>query len=200
MKKKKVIRRTRKAKINGILRNRINGLNGKKHSRTQEIKSKARRNLNKKVDGKRKNYVIDTSAIINRFLPRLFEKGLKGKLIIPNSVMAELENLANKGNEAGFTGLDQVANLHSLKKRYKFTLEFKGQRPEMKHIRFAKSGEIDALIRDMAFREKATLVTSDLVQAKSAQAYGLNVIFIKPKTVPEKKKRWFSFFKKKSRH
>jgi predicted PilT family ATPase len=196
-KKKSTKRKTiRKTKINGILRN---GLNGKKKSRTQEIKSKARRNLNRKVDGKRKNYVIDTSAVINKFLPRLFEKGLKGKLIIPNSVMAELENLANKGNEAGFIGLDQVANLHNLKKRYKFTLEFRGPRPEMKHIRFAKSGEIDALIRDMAFKDNATLVTADLVQAKSAQAYGLKVIFIKPRAVPEKKKSWLSFLRKKSR-
>ena len=172
----------------------------KKHSETQRIKRKARRNLNRKIDGKKKNYVMDTSAIINRFIPRLLEKGLRGRLIIPNSVMAELENLANKGNEAGFTGLDQVANLHKLKKRFDITIEFKGPRPEIKHIRFAKSGEIDALIRDLAFQNKARLVTADLVQAKSAQAYGIHVIFIKPKIIPEKKKRWYHhIFKKKSR-
>ncbi len=191
MAKKKTVRKTR---INGLLRN---GINGKKQSKTQEIKIKARRNLNRKVDGKKKNYVVDTSAIINKFLPRLFEKGLKGKILVHNSVMAELENLANKGNEAGFIGLDQVANLHKLKSRYKFTIEFKGQRPEMKHIRFAKSGEIDALIRDLAFKEKATLITADLVQAKSAQAYGLSVIFIKPRVVEQKKKKFFSFLSKK---
>jgi ATPase len=193
---KKKTRRTKKKRVNGFLRN---GKNGKNQSRTQEIKSKARRNLNRKVDVKRKNYVVDTSAIINKFLPRLFEKGLKGKILVHNSVMAELENLANKGNEAGFVGLDQVANLHKLKRKYRFTLEFKGPRPEMKHIRFAKSGEIDALIRDLAFKEKATLITADLVQAKSAQAYGLSVIFIKPRVVEQKKKKFFSFLRKKSR-
>lgn len=174
------------------------GFLAKKNSKTQEIKDKARRNLNNKIDGKRKNYVFDTSAVINPFLQRLFERGLKGKIIIPNSVMAELENLANKGNEAGFVGLDRVASLHKLKKKYKFDLEFQGPRPEMKHIRFAKSGEIDALIRDLAFKNKASLITADLVQAKSAQAYGINVIFIKPKIIAEKKKRWFSFLKRKS--
>ena len=174
--------------------------NGNPISRTQEIKSKARRNLNGKIDGKKKNYVVDTSAIINKFLPRLVEKGLKGKIIVANAVMAELENLANKGNEAGFVGLDQVANLHALKKKYGFTLEFQGQRPEMKHIRFAKSGEIDALIRDLAFKNKATLVTADLVQAKSAQAYGLNVIFIRPPIVVPPKKSWIPFFRKKSKN
>lgn len=178
---------------NILLRNGVR----KRQSSTQEIKIKARRNLNKKVDGKKKNYVVDTSAIINKFLPRLFERGLKGKILIHNSVMAELENLANKGNEAGFIGLDQVANLHKLKKKYSFAVEFKGSRPEMKHIRFAKSGEIDALIRDLAFKDKATLITADLVQAKSAQAYGLTVIFIKPKVVEQKKKKFFSFLRKK---
>jgi ATPase len=170
--------------------------NGKKQSKTQQIKENARRNLNGKVDKKKSNYVTDTSAIINKFLPKLFEKGLNGKIIVPNSVMAELENLANKGNEVGFIGLEEVANLHKLKKKYRLTIEFQGQRPEMKHIRFAKSGEIDALIRELAFKNKATLITADLVQAKSAQAYGLNVIFIRPPIIIPEKKPWFSFFKK----
>jgi len=184
-----------------VKKTRKNGLfhNGNSLSKTQEIKNRARRNLNGKIDSKKKNYVVDTSAIINKFLPRLIEKGLKGRIIIPNSVMAELENLANKGNEAGFVGLDQVANLHKLKRKYQFAVEFQGQRPEMKHIRFAKSGEIDALIRDIAFKNRATLVTADLVQAKSAQAYGIHVIFIRPPVIVPEKKPWFSFFNKRSR-
>lgn len=169
--------------------------NGKKQSRTQEIKSRARRNLNKKVEKQKKNYVIDTSAIVNKFVPKLLERGLRGKIIIPNAAIAELENLANKGNEAGFIGLDQVAALHKLKKKYKVSLMFAGIRPEIKHIRYAKSGEIDALIRGIAFKNKAILVTADLVQAKSAQAYGLEVIFLKPKIIKEKK-TWLSFLRR----
>jgi len=170
----------------------------KQKSRTQIIKDRARRNLNKTFEKRQKTYVTDTSAIINQFLPGLIERGLSGKLIVPNAVIAELENLANKGNEAGFIGLDQVANLHKLKKKFKIAVIFDGPRPEMKHIRFAKSGEIDALIRGLAFKHKATLITADLVQAKSAQAYGLNVLFLRPKPV-EKKKKWFSFLTRKSK-
>lgn len=162
---------------------------------TQQIKSRARRNLNGKIDEKKKTYVVDTSAIINKFIPKLLEKGLKGKIIIPHSVMAELENLANKGNEAGFVGLDEVASLHQLKKKYQISIYFEGQRPELKHIRFAKSGEIDALIREIAFKNKATLITADLVQAKSAQAYGISVLFLRPKVI-EKKRKWF-FWRKR---
>lgn len=162
-----------------------------KQTKTQQIKSRARKNLNRKFDKKKKNYVVDTSAIINKFLSRLIEKGLKGKIMIPNAVIAELENLANKGNEAGFIGLEEVANLHKLKRKYKIIVIFTGQRPDIKHIKYAKSGEIDALIRGLALKNKAILITADLVQAKSAQAYGLAVIFLKPRFV-KKKRSWFS--------
>lgn len=166
-----------------------------KITRTQRIKQRARRSLNKKFDKKQKNYVVDTSVIIQKFLPKLIEKGLSGKIIIPDAVIAELENLANKGSEVGFIGLEEIADLHHLKRRYKFSIIFIGPRPDLKQIKFAKSGEIDALIRGIAFRNKATLITADLVQAKSAQAYGLSVIFLKPRII-KKKKSLFSFFRR----
>ena len=179
-----------------IKRKKMFGKNpARKQSRTQQIKIRARKNLNRKFEKKKKNYVVDTSVIINKFLPGLIEKGLKGKLMIPNAVIAELENLANKGREAGFIGLEEVANLHNLKKKHDLIISFVGQRPDIKHIKYAKSGEIDALIRGLAFKNKATLITADLVQAKSAQAYGLSVLFLKPRFV-KKKKSWFSFLKK----
>ena len=169
----------------------------KKHQKTrsQEMKSKARRTLTRKLDTTRKNYVVDTSAIVNKFLPKLIEKGLNGRIIIPDAVIAELENLANKGNEAGFIGLDEIAALHKFKKK-KISVQFQGPRPDIKHIKYARSGEIDALIRGLAKKNKATLITADLVQAKSAQAYGIHVLFLRPKIIT-KKKSWFSFLKEK---
>ena len=166
----------------------------KKITKTQKIKNKARRSLNGKVNQQQGSYVVDTSIIINKFIPRLLRKGLKGKIIIPNAVMAELENQANRGFEAGFLGLDEIAKLHTLKHKYKIKIYFQGIRPQEMHIKYAKSGEIDALIRDIAFRMKASLITADLVQAKSAQAYGLKVIFLRPKF--KKKKRKFFLFRR----
>jgi len=168
-----------------------------KDKTTQEIKTNARRTLGSKVSKGMRNYVVDTSAIIHKFLPGLIERGIKGKIIIPNAVMAELENQANKGWEYGFVGLEEVANLHELAKKNKIKIFFDGIRPQNIHIRYAKSGEIDALIREIAVKNKATLVTSDLVQAKSAQAYKLDVIFLSPQ-IEEKKKSWFKrIFKRK---
>jgi len=161
----------------------------------QKIKSKARRSLTKReVSKKRKTYVIDTSAIINRIIPKLTKKGLKGKIIVPNVVMAEMENLANYGKKEGFDGLEQVVNLH---KRKNLSVEFKGERPTHSQKSYAKSGEIDAMIRDLAYKNKATLITTDLVQAKSAQAYGINTLFFKVRTrKPTRKKRKKGIFNK----
>ncbi|MCX6748246.1 MAG: PIN domain-containing protein [Candidatus Pacearchaeota archaeon] len=160
----------------------------RKKSNRQEIRSKARRSLNRKISFKPETYVVDTSSIINKFIPGLIKKGLKGKFIIPNAVMAELENLANKSIDSGFIGLEEIAKLHVFKQ---INIYFQGLRPNEMQIKFAKSGEIDALIRDIARENNATLITSDLVQAKSSQAYGLKVLFLKSKTKREKKGFWF---------
>jgi len=165
----------------------------KKKTRTQRIKTRARRSLRTRIQVKKKNYVVDTSAIINKFLPKLIRKGLKGKLIIPNAVMAELENLANKGREEGFIGLEEVAKLHN---RKYIKIYFYGLRPNEMQIKFAKSGEIDAIVRNIARKTKAILVTADLVQAKSAQAYNIPVLYLKPKTQEKKKKFSLLFWKK----
>jgi len=111
--------------------------------------------------------------------------------------MAELENLANKGKEEGFVGLEEVAKLHSYKEQG-IKVHFQGTRPNEMQIRYAKSGEIDALVRNIAKNNKAILITADLVQAKSAQAYGLQVIFLRPKYKPQKvkKKGFLSFLKR----
>jgi len=171
----------------------------RKITNSQRIKNKARKTLSKDFSKKKKNYVVDTSAIINKFLPGLIEQGLQGRMIIPDAVIAELENLANKGNEVGFIGLDEIAALHKFKKKNKISVQFIGPRPDIKHIKYAKSGEIDALIRNIAFKNNATLITADLIQAKSAQAYGINVLFLRPKIIIKKKRSFFSFFKRKNK-
>jgi len=164
---------------------------------TSQFKSKARRTLKSDFSKNSQTYVLDTSAVINKFIPNLIRKGLKGKLIIPNAVMAELENMANKGREEGFIGLEEVANLHKIKNHYKIQVYFYGNRPNEMQIKFAKSGEIDAVIREIARENNAVIITSDLVQAKTSQAYGISVLFLRVKAPEIKKKTFFNFWKKK---
>jgi len=167
----------------------------KKLKSSREIKKKARRNLSSSFSRQKKNYVVDTSAAINKFVSRLIKKGLQGKVIVPNAVIAELENMANKGREEGFIGLEEIAGLHRFKEKFPIQVHFQGARPNEMQIKFAKSGEIDSVIREVAISNNATLITADLVQAKTAQAYNLPVLFLRPKEVREKKR--FLFWKRK---
>jgi len=152
----------------------------KKESQSQVVKRKARRTLSSKFSKRPTVYVADTSAIIHGFLPKLLEKGLCGKIVIPNTAMSELIHLANKGKEEGFRGLEEIAKLHKIRGKYNIKVYFRGKRPSEMQIKLAKSGEVDAAIVELARELNATLVTCDLVQAKTAQAYGLNVVYLLP--------------------
>ncbi len=132
-------------------------------------------------------YVTDTSAVIEKIPSKLIKTNkLKGTLVIPNAVVAELENQANNGLEIGHIGLEELQESQELAKKKKVKIEFVGERPNESQIKFAKSGEIDALIRELAFKEKATLITADKVQASSARVYGLKVHFVEKKRLKVK--------------
>lgn len=164
------------------VKQKTNAARQKKHSGKQNIRQR-----------KWKTYIVDTSVIAQKKLVRLFKTRLSGKIVIPNAVIAELENLANKGVDAGFNGLEEIAKLHKLKPTIR--IQFLGQRPTDHQIRYAKSGEIDALIRSLAYKIRATLITSDIVQAKSALAYGIKVYFVRTKR--KKQKKWFFLFRRR---
>jgi len=65
-----------------------------------------------------------------------------------------------------------------MSKQLKFEISYKGQRPAEFEISFAKSGEIDALIRSLAYDEQGTLFTADRVQALVAESKGIDVKLI----------------------
>lgn len=133
------------------------------------------------------DYVVDTSAVIEKVVSKLIkEDKLKGTILIPNAVLAELENQANHGLEIGFVGLEELQEIQELSKKEKIKVEFIGKRPTEAQIKYAKSGEIDALIRELAFSKNATLITADKVQAASAKVYSINVHFLEKKKLKER--------------
>jgi ATPase len=122
--------------------------------------------------------IPDTSIIIEGIISKKIEKKeLKPKnIIIHEAVIAELEAQANKGRETGHLGLEEIKKLRDISTKYKFTIEFKGNRPGDFEIRRAKSGEIDSIIRELALTEQGTLMTADKVQAMVAESKGINTI------------------------
>src|SRR3989344_1303350 len=135
-----------------------------------------------------KTYVADTSVIIEGLISQYIKsKKISGKILVPKAVLAELENQANQGQEIGFLGLEELQKLQALAKEGKMELSFTGERPNLYQITNAKTGgEVDALIRDIAYNEGAVLLTADRIQSESAKAIGLEVIYVKREEQREK--------------
>ncbi len=120
--------------------------------------------------------VPDTSIMIDGELSDLIEKGEVEdvKVVIPEFVIDELENQANKGRETGYKGIEEI---ETLRKFGSVELSFTGRRPTTEEIEMAHHGRIDALIRDVAEEIDATLYTGDYVQYRIADAKGIDVRF-----------------------
>lgn len=118
--------------------------------------------------------VPDTSIIIDGKLSELIENGeVEAEIVIPEFVIDELENQANRGQETGYQGLREVKEIRKLAGEKGLELSFTGRKPTEEEIRLANNGRIDALIRDIAEEKEATLYTADIVQARVADAKGI---------------------------
>ncbi len=125
-----------------------------------------------------KRIACDTSIIIDGKLSEIIKKEKDLEVIIPIAVLDELQAQASKGREPGFVGLDELKKVREICKKKGIKIRFAGERPSLEDIKLAHSGRIDAIIRDVAKREKATLLTADYVQALVAEAEGINVKYI----------------------
>ncbi len=137
--------------------------------------------------------VPDTSVIIEAILSkRLGKKDIVfSELIIHEAVLAELEHQANTGKASGFLGLKEIKKLREISEKDKFTIKVVGIRPRASEIKYADMGEIDNLIRQLAFDEDAVLITSDKVQAKVAEAKGIKIEYVAVKIKELKLDKYF---------
>jgi len=149
--------------------------------------------MNEKV----RKIVPDTSIIIDKKLSELIlKKDLKNaEIIVPAAVLDELQSQASRGREHGFVGLEELKLLRELTKEEnrKLKLRFTGKRPTIDDIRLAKSGRMDAIIRDVAKNEDAEFFTADYVQALVGEAEGVATTYV-AKNVKTKELTFEKFF------
>ncbi|MEM4275818.1 MAG: PINc/VapC family ATPase [Candidatus Nitrosocaldaceae archaeon] len=128
-----------------------------------------------------KRFVLDTSIIIDKKISSMIERGelVECEIIIPNAVIDELQAQASLNRESGFIGLEEIKRIREVGKTRNVSIRFSGIRPSMDDIRLAKRGRIDALIKDIAKSESATLITADYVQALVAEAEGINATYVR---------------------
>ena len=137
--------------------------------------------------------VPDTSVVISGALMKLIESKSLGEceIIVPLAVIDELQAQASKGREIGIRGLEELKKVREIAEEKGVRVRFSGERPSLDDIKLARSGRIDALIRDVAKAEQARLYTSDYVQALVAEAEGIPVEYVEPYELAEE----FSFEK-----
>ena len=134
---------------------------------------------------KMKTIIPDTSAVIIGAVSKIIEKENLDypEIIVPEAVVCELEHQANADRREGINGLNELQKLQQLQEEGEIAVSFKGKRPTNYDIKYAKSGEIDALIRDLARSEFGTLLTNDKVQAETAKAQGIPVYYYEQKYI-----------------
>lgn len=125
--------------------------------------------------------VPDTSAVVEGLISKIISENNLDypKVIIPEAVVCELEHQANANRQEGINGLKELQKLQKAQNDGELAISFKGKRPTNYDIRYAKSGEIDAIIRDVAKSEFGTLITNDKVQCETAKAQGIPVYYVK---------------------
>jgi ATPase len=132
-----------------------------------------------------KKFVLDTSIIIDGEITKMLEVGnieQESDIIIPLAVLDELQSQASTNKEHGLVGLEEIKKMRELCTAKNISLRFVGQRPDLDDIRLAKHGRIDAIIKDVAMHESATLITADYVQALVAEAQGIKAMHIRTPT------------------
>ncbi|MBI2142119.1 Flp pilus assembly complex ATPase component TadA, partial [Candidatus Woesearchaeota archaeon] len=121
--------------------------------------------------GKIERLVPDTSVIIEGLVSKKISSGelMPETIIVHEAVVSELEHQANMNKAIGFLGLDELVRIRQLSEKLGFALEFSGVKPRLSEIRYAGLGEIDAMIRDLAFEKDAVLFTADKIQLPFAK-------------------------------
>lgn len=125
--------------------------------------------------------IPDTSAVIIGAVSKLIEESDLDypEIIVPEAVVCELEHQANANRSEGHKGLKELQKLQEMQDDGDLAISFKGKRPTNYDIKYAKSGEIDSIIRDVARSEMGTLLTNDKVQSETAKAQGIPVYYYK---------------------
>ena len=129
--------------------------------------------------------IPDTSAVIIGAVSEIAKDLDYPEIIVPEAVVCELEHQANANRSEGHEGLKELQKLQKLQDDGELAVTFKGKRPTNYDIRYAKSGEIDSIIRDLARSEMGTLLTNDKVQAEVAKSQGIPVKYYEQKYTPK---------------
>lgn len=132
--------------------------------------------------------VPDTSAVVDGRVSERVESAETATVVVPEVVVGELESQANDGRETGWDGLEELQHLASLADAGNIDVQYVGDANAQDELTNGDAAsirdgpaDIDAIIRDVADVENATLLTSDVVQSEVAKAKGITVEYVEPR-------------------
>ncbi len=120
-------------------------------------------------------YVVDVDSVLDGSIRAMVERGeIRGKVVILKSLVEYFHREASSGRSLGYTGLEELRRLLELQNP---DVEVSVVEDEKRSPKDYDVYVVKTAIRDYAWRVGATLVTSDSVQASTAGALGLPVIY-----------------------
>jgi len=120
-------------------------------------------------------YVVDVDSVLDGSIRAMVERGeIRGKIVILKSLVEYFHKEASSGRSLGYTGLEELRRLLELQNP---DVEVSVVEDEKRSPKDYDVYVVKTAIRDYAWRVGATLVTSDSVQASTAGALGLPVIY-----------------------
>jgi ATPase len=120
-------------------------------------------------------YVVDVDSVLDGSIRAMVERGeIRGKVVILKSLVEYFHKEASSGRSLGYTGLEELRRLLELQNP---DVEVSVVEDEKRSPKDYDVYMVKTAIRDYAWRVGATLVTSDSVQASTAGALGLPVIY-----------------------
>jgi ATPase len=115
-------------------------------------------------------FVIDKSALTSGAASRLINEGkIFGRIVLHRAIIENIESRARSGDE---TGLNALKSLAEASRSSNCEIEFAGVSSQGSDTR------VD--VRELAYKLGATLVTSDLLQAKISESIGIRTLYQRP--------------------
>ncbi len=121
--------------------------------------------------------VPDTTVIYNGVLRRLIMDGsIRSVLAIPKEMVQLFDEMSREGKALGMVALEELRLIRGLAERYGV---------EVRTVTIGKrvEGDIDTLVREFAYENGYTLVTSSRPQKLSAEILGVRVLYREPERI-----------------
>jgi ATPase len=120
-------------------------------------------------------YVVDVDSIVDGSARAMIERGeVRGKIVVLKPVVEYFSMEARAGRTIGYTGLEELRRLLELQRP---DVEVSVVEDERRIVKDYDLHTVKSTVRDYAWRVGATIITSDSIQASTARALGIPVLY-----------------------